>query len=78
MARLPRQAVGLPDDFAVRLAGSRSLYLPQGLVEPPALEATLAMIREHVPLPKVLRGARVAEMLRLGPLRRVLTPGGAR
>ena len=76
--RLPRQAVGLPDDFAVRLAGSRTLYLPQGLVEPPALEATIAMVREYVPLPKVLRGARVTEMLRLGPLRHLLTPGGAR
>ena len=75
--RLPRQAVGLPDDFAVRLAGSRTLYLPQGLVEPPALEATIAMVREYVPLPKVLRGARVTEMLRLGPLRHLLTPGGA-
>jgi sulfonate transport system substrate-binding protein len=76
--RLPPQVVGLPDDFATRLAGSRKIYLPQGLVDLPALEATVDMVREHVPLPRVLHVPPIAEMLRLGPLRRVLTPGGAR
>jgi ABC-type nitrate/sulfonate/bicarbonate transport system substrate-binding protein len=76
--RLPRQAVGLPDDFAVRLAGSRKIYLPQGLVEPAALAATIDIVRAHVPLPRALRVPPIAELLRLGPLRHVLTPAGAR
>jgi len=76
--RLPRQEVGLSDDFAVRLAGSRKIYLPQGLVEPGALAASIDIVREHVPLPRVLRVPPIAEMLRLGPLRHVLTPAGAR
>jgi NitT/TauT family transport system substrate-binding protein len=76
--KLPRASVGLPSDFALRLATARRIYLPDGLVDSGALESTIAMIRQLVPLPKVVRIPRASEMLHLEPLRRALTPAKAR
>ncbi len=76
--RLPRAVVGRPDDFAVRLAGTKKIYLHNGVVGADALQATIAMIREHIPLPRVLRVPRTSEMIRGGPLRKALTPARSR
>ncbi len=71
---LPHSVVGLPDDFAVRLRGARRIYLDNGRVEPGALDATIAMVRAHVPLRRTPRIPRASEMLHLEPLRRALSP----
>ncbi|MBI2218805.1 MAG: ABC transporter substrate-binding protein [Candidatus Rokubacteria bacterium] len=70
--RLPRSVVGLGDDFARRVEASRSLYLPDGLVDPDAVRATIEIIRAHVALPAWLRLPRPEQMLHLEPLRRSL------
>jgi NitT/TauT family transport system substrate-binding protein len=71
--KLPRNVVGLPSDFAARLGGTRKIYLADGLVDRDALDSTVAMIRQVVPLPRALKIPRASEMLRQEPLRRVLT-----
>ncbi len=70
--RLPRAVLGSADDFAVRLAGTRKIYLRNGLVDPETLQSTIAMIREHVPIPRTLRLPRASDLLHTEPLRRVL------
>jgi NitT/TauT family transport system substrate-binding protein len=77
-ARLPRAVVGTPDDFAVRLAGTRGIYLNGGLIEPDALEATISVVRAHVPLPRTPRIPRASEMLHTEPLRQALRRSQAR
>lgn len=72
--KLPRAVVGLPEDFAARVAGIRRIYVPDGLVDPDTLEFTIKMLRDIIALPRVLRIPRPTEMLRAGPLRRALTP----
>jgi ABC-type nitrate/sulfonate/bicarbonate transport system substrate-binding protein len=70
--RLPRSVVGIADEFARRVETSRSLYLPDGLVDPDAVRATIDIIRAHVVLPAWLRLPRPEQMLHLEPLRRSL------
>lgn len=74
-ARLPPAAVGRPGDFADRLAGTTGSYLRDGLVEPDVLEASVDLVRDHVPIPRAVRIPRIADMLRMEPLRSVLTSG---
>ncbi len=69
--RLSRAVVGSREDFMIRLDASRALYLESGIVAPEAVEASIEMIRAHVPL---RRAPRAAEVLDEAPLRRALTP----
>jgi hypothetical protein len=43
--------VGRPEDFAARLAGIRSLYLPDGRVDAARMARSLAGVRERWPIP---------------------------
>lgn len=72
-SRLPDEVVGLPEDFAHRLAAAREAYLTDGRVERRVLEETIALIRAHVPLPRSPRIPDADAMLRLEPLARALT-----
>ncbi len=76
--KLPRAVVGNPEDFALRLAGAKKIYLPDGLVGGEVVQSTIEMIRQVVPLPASTRIPRASEMLSLDPLRRALTPPRAR
>jgi ABC-type nitrate/sulfonate/bicarbonate transport system substrate-binding protein len=68
--RLPPAVVGSRPDFLIRLAAPQGLYLVDGMVTPDAVEASIAMIRAHVPLS---RTPSAGEVLDLDPLRRTLT-----
>jgi NitT/TauT family transport system substrate-binding protein len=48
---LPANVVGRPEDFAARLAGVRSLYLPDGQVDAARMASSLARARERWPIP---------------------------
>jgi ABC-type nitrate/sulfonate/bicarbonate transport system substrate-binding protein len=48
---LPADVVGRPEDFAARLAGIRSLYLPDGRVDAARMARSLAGVRERWPIP---------------------------
>jgi NitT/TauT family transport system substrate-binding protein len=80
--RLAKPVVGVGDEFPRRVAAARAATLPDGLVEPDAVKATIAAIRAHVPLPHGLRVPRPEDLLHLGPLRHALgarpAPGRAR
>jgi ABC-type nitrate/sulfonate/bicarbonate transport system substrate-binding protein len=69
--RLPPAVVGSRADFRTTLEASRALYLPDGIVTPEAVEASVELIRAHVPL---RRAPRAAEVLDPAPLRRSLSP----
>ncbi len=62
-AKLSARVVGEPEDFAARLAASRELYLPNGLVSPEQVQQTLAIIRGHTPLPQTVPIPRPEDML---------------
>ena len=64
-AKLPTQVVGEPEDFAERIATSRSLYLPDGVVSTDQVQQTIAIIRAHTPLPQSVRIPRPEEMLQI-------------
>jgi NitT/TauT family transport system substrate-binding protein len=63
--KLPTQVVGEPELFAARLATSRPLYLPDGLVSPDQVQQTIAIIRAHTPLPQSVRIPRPEDMLQI-------------
>jgi len=65
--KLPTRVVGESDDFEARLATSRALYLPDGLVSADQLQQTIAIIRTHTPLPQSVRIPRPEEMLQIKP-----------
>src|SRR5882762_4727205 len=62
-AKLPTQVVGEPEDFAARIATSRSLYLPDGVVSTEQVQQTIAIIRAHTPLPQSVKIPRPEDML---------------
>ena len=64
-ARLPTQVVGEPEEFMARLATSRSLYLPDGVVSADQVQQTIAIIRAHTPLPQSVRIPRPEDMLQI-------------
>jgi NitT/TauT family transport system substrate-binding protein len=64
-ARLPTQVVGEPEEFTARLATSRSLYLPDGVVSADQVQQTIAIIRAHTPLPQSVRIPRPEDMLQI-------------
>ncbi len=61
-AKLPPQVVGEPEDFAERIATSRSLYLPDGADQ---VQQTIAIIRAHTPLPQSVKIPRPEDMLQI-------------
>jgi hypothetical protein len=69
-ARLPGAVVGAGEDFPARLEAARGLYLPGGDVTSAALRETIAIIRDHMPLPTTLKVPRPDDLLHLEPLRR--------
>jgi ABC-type nitrate/sulfonate/bicarbonate transport system substrate-binding protein len=54
-ARLAPAVSARPDEFAARLAASRGLFLPDATVSPEQVRASLAIIRERMPLPPLVR-----------------------
>jgi len=66
-SKLPTRVVGESDDFEARLATSRALYLPDGLVSADQLQQTIAIIRTHTPLPQSVHIPRPEEMLQIKP-----------
>ena len=64
-AKLPTQVVGEPEDFAERIATSRSLYLPDGVVSTDQVQQTIAIIRAHTPLPQSVKIPRPEDMLQI-------------
>jgi NitT/TauT family transport system substrate-binding protein len=72
-ARLPAAVVGAPDDFALRLAGARESFLPDGLVSADALAASLALVRARVAIPaRVDIPRRAGRLLLMDPLTEAL------
>jgi ABC-type nitrate/sulfonate/bicarbonate transport system substrate-binding protein len=66
---LPTSVVGLPDDFAERVAGARALYLSDGLVDAERLARSLALVRDRWPIPVALKLPKNAADLLLGDRR---------
>jgi NitT/TauT family transport system substrate-binding protein len=64
-AKLPTQVVGEPEEFTARLAASRPLYLPDGIVSADQVQQTIAIIRAHTPLPQSVRIPRPEDMLQI-------------
>jgi len=64
-AKLSTQVVGASEDFAARLATSRSLYLQDGAVSADQLQQTIAIIRAHTPLPQSVKIPRPEDMLQI-------------
>jgi NitT/TauT family transport system substrate-binding protein len=64
-AKLSTQVVGSPEDFAARLAASRSLYLQDGIVSADQLQQTIAIIRAHTPLPQSVKIPLPEDMLQI-------------
>lgn len=50
-AKLPAAVVGFPQEFAIRVQGAREIYLPDGLVTPEMLEASIRLVRNRLPIP---------------------------
>jgi len=66
--RLPTRVVGGDsEEFEARLAASRTLYLPDGVVSADQVQQTIAIIRAHTPLPQSVRIPRPEEMLQIKP-----------
>ncbi|MBI2015743.1 MAG: ABC transporter substrate-binding protein [Candidatus Rokubacteria bacterium] len=71
-ADLPVRAVGPMDEFEARLAATRGIYLPDGLVSPEQVQETITIVRSHTPLPASLRIPRPDKLLHTEPLRQAL------
>jgi NitT/TauT family transport system substrate-binding protein len=54
-AILPGAVTGQPDDFSLRVAGARQIYLPRGQVTEDMLKASVAQARERSPFPAALK-----------------------
>jgi NitT/TauT family transport system substrate-binding protein len=67
-ARLAPAVSARPDEFAARLAASRGLFLPDTTVSTEQVRASLAIIRERMPLPPFVRLPSARELV--APLRR--------
>ena len=64
-AKLPGSVVGTPQDFAIRLLGSRQIYLGDGVVTPDALAAGIALVRNRLPIPDKVKIPRSVDKLLL-------------
>jgi NitT/TauT family transport system substrate-binding protein len=77
-AKLPRAVTIVPDAFEAKLAASRDLYLPDGVVTVEQVRETLILIRAHLPLPVTARVPRPEDLVHVEPVRRALSPPPAR
>jgi NitT/TauT family transport system substrate-binding protein len=77
-AKLPRVVTAGPEPFEARLAASRDIYLPNGLVTVEQVRETLILIRAHLPLPVTARVPRPEELVHVEATRRALTRPAAR
>src|SRR5262249_46858006 len=64
-AKLPGSVVGVPQDFAIRLLGSRQIYLRDGIVTPEALETGIILVKNRLPIPDKVKIPRSAGRLLL-------------
>src|SRR5262249_45813719 len=73
-SKLPAEAVGFPpEDFILRVAGAREIFLADGDITTDMLKAGIAMVRSHGPIPsKVKLPWNLDQLLLTGPLREVL------
>ena len=62
-AKLPKSVTAGPDTFDARLAASRDIYLPQGVVTVEQVRETLILIRAHLPLPVSARVPRPEDLV---------------
>jgi hypothetical protein len=69
---LPAAVIGQPDDFAVRLAGARRIYLEQGRISPAMLEAGVDLARERFPIPQKVKLPKLSRWLFIEPLEAAL------
>lgn len=73
LIRLPSEVGALEEKGLIRLRAARGLYLPDGWVEPEAMQASVAMLRTRAPLPRSVRlPRRLGDLLLLDSLRAVL------
>jgi len=77
-AKLPRAVTAGPDTFDARLAASRDIYLPDGVVTVEQVRETLILIRAHLPLPVSARVPRPEDLVQIEPARRAVTQPAAR
>ena len=72
-SKLPQAVTEVPDAFEARLAGSRELYLKDGLVSVEQVRETLVLIRAHLPLPVTARVPRPEDLVHMDPARRAVS-----
>lgn len=77
-AKLPRAVTAGADPFDARLAASRNIYLPDGVVTVEQIRETLIVIRAHLPLPVSARVPRPEDLVHVEPARRAVTGPAAR
>jgi NitT/TauT family transport system substrate-binding protein len=66
VVQLPPDVVGVPEEFTRRIETMSRIYLPDGLVTPDQLAASIALIRAHVPLSPTTRIPPADELLIMG------------
>ena len=70
-AGLAASIIGEGDDFTLRVAGARDVFIPDGMVTSGALEASLELLQDRARLPVAVRlPGRLERLLFLEPLRR--------
>ena len=72
--KLGKRVAGAGDDFALRLEGSRAIYLAGGVVTAEQVKQTFVLIRAHQPLPVTSRVPSPDELLHVEPWRRLSAP----
>lgn len=67
MEKVTPAVVGAPEEFRERVLAARALYLADGRVTAPQIDAGIAVLREYMPLPITLSVPKASEMLHLAP-----------
>lgn len=62
-ARLPKAVVGVPEEFALRLAKARGVYLSEGAVTTSQVQTTLGIVRAHMPFSPLLKIPRPEDLI---------------
>lgn len=71
-AHLPRNVVGVAEEFERRVLTTRGLYLADGRVGRDELRDSIDLIQAHMPLPATVKVPRPGDMLHMVPLRRAI------
>jgi ABC-type nitrate/sulfonate/bicarbonate transport system substrate-binding protein len=77
-AKLPGSVTAGSGSFEAKLAASREMYLPDGMVTVEQVRETLILIRAHLPLPVTARVPRAEDLVHVEQVRRVITQPAAR